>query len=212
MAHTSFIGRAWLPIVLVLAALLPALFLGQSYLVAERKQTCANNLRRIGQALQMYAQDNDGNYPQIQLWYEANSRRATPFAGCPSVGSLPVLKDRPDVKIVATAIPGYALNSHFSIGGTTLRRGAVPFPATTILFCESAINSSLTLEPDAPPDGGGVLGSPATRHNGGSNYLFCDGHLKWLKPEAIGRIEEPLYGDGWERVSKNNGRTPSFAL
>ena len=28
-------------------------------------------------------------------------------------------------------------------------------------------------------------GGAATRHNGGANYLFWDGHVKWMKPTAI---------------------------
>jgi prepilin-type processing-associated H-X9-DG protein len=26
------------------------------------------------------------------------------------------------------------------------------------------------------------MGEAATRHSGGDNYLYCDGHVKWLTP------------------------------
>lgn len=28
----------------------------------------------------------------------------------------------------------------------------------------------------------------ATRHNGGANYGFADGHTKWLRPDALLRV------------------------
>ncbi len=32
---------------------------------------------------------------------------------------------------------------------------------------------------------GWTPGAPGTRHNDGANYAFVDGHVKWLKPDAI---------------------------
>ncbi len=39
----------------------------------------------------------------------------------------------------------------------------------------------------------------AKRHNGGANYLFVDGHVKWYKPEQIS-------------ANANTGNRPAFRL
>ena len=40
----------------------------------------------------------------------------------------------------------------------------------------------------------------ATRHHGGANYAFADGHMKWLKPDQL-NVDE-----------KCDGKTPGFGL
>ena len=39
------------------------------------------------------------------------------------------------------------------------------------------------------------------RHNGGANYLFCDGHAKWYE---VGQVDQSGRG--------NQGKVPSFSL
>ncbi len=72
-------------------------------------------------------------------------------------------------------------------------------PALTILLCDDNPSGPLAWHPlfddgkknavlsnyaaivtDRDP-----IANPWARHNGGGNYGFCDGHAKWLTPEAI---------------------------
>ncbi|MFO7947907.1 MAG: hypothetical protein R6V19_13975 [Armatimonadota bacterium] len=43
-------------------------------------------------------------------------------------------------------------------------------------------------------------GAWATRHNGGANYGFVDGHAKWMKPEQI----DPVSGDWLSTIEMEN--------
>ena len=51
-----------------------------------------------------------------------------------------------------------------------------------------------------------------SRHLGGANYTFCDGHAKWYKPEAIVISEYPIAtGDNqMEMGAGNDGIHPTF--
>jgi prepilin-type N-terminal cleavage/methylation domain-containing protein/prepilin-type processing-associated H-X9-DG protein len=40
-----------------------------------------------------------------------------------------------------------------------------------------------------------------TRHNGGSNYVFCDGHAKWYKPDIF-----------LDQVARRSGKDPTFVV
>jgi prepilin-type processing-associated H-X9-DG protein len=56
----------------------------------------------------------------------------------------------------------------------------VPLPAETIYAADGncvvqAGDGTTTFDPDV-----------SQRHNGGSNYAFCDGHVKWFKTVARG--------------------------
>ena len=51
-----------------------------------------------------------------------------------------------------------------------------------------------------------ILAQPfgATRHGGGANYLFADGHVKWYRPEQL--LAAPRKAD------RSDGVTPGFGL
>jgi len=54
-------------------------------------------------------------------------------------------------------------------------------PSSTVLFCEAADNAQ-----GGSDDGWLRVGKGANpltrRHNRGGNFVFCDGHVLWLKP------------------------------
>jgi prepilin-type processing-associated H-X9-DG protein len=76
----------------------------------------------------------------------------------------------------------------FTAFNTPPLQDAIPEPARTCLFAETKINAS-TGEGTALFDASranAAIGLPdLTRHLEGSNYAYMDGHVKWLKSEAV---------------------------
>lgn len=68
----------------------------------------------------------------------------------------------------------------------------VRYPSNTLLIGDGAPagqTSLLGAEPDTSTNPASVAWDPdseyATRHSGGANYAFVDGHVKWLQPSQI---------------------------
>ncbi len=174
-----------------------------------RTSVCAGNARQIGMAMRMYTSDHDGIWPSAEAW----------LAGLPEY----LGRDRshlacPDAKPPSTvaafpSIPGYAYATSLKSGvpsqagpTPTTPDASVRFPAVTVSHCDEAVGVYLTAGPDPyrftpsmrPP--GEEEGWK--RHAGGANYGFCDGHVKWLLPDAV----------GYNQLGANDGTRPSFAL
>jgi len=170
-----------------------------------RQSSCQSNLKQLGIAFMMYAQDYDETYPMayyedwMTYWdmkvdWSGNiigDGLITPYtknhqiAQCPSLGK--INSDRP--------FTGYAYNTTY-IGGPPYegRRPAalasIQSPAETVLLCDSALWSKLTNDLWA----NSLLRSPDDfmytdptwgtgpnvhfRHNGTANVAYCDGHVK----------------------------------
>src|SRR5829696_5344198 len=78
-------------IALLISILLPSLN------AARRQATriaCGANLRSIGQAFQMYANEYKGAYPPVQMWNWPNGNFGSPWYAGPAGGTYPV--GRPD--------------------------------------------------------------------------------------------------------------------
>lgn len=195
-------------IAVLCAVLLPVFF------TARRKgqqTTCASNLRQLAAASLMYAQDNDGVLPHAEPsggpddWFT----QIYPLLKKDVVFRCPVCAVPDGVN--KEFVYGYAANSNINSAGIMvdsplLREGDVRYPVTTVLFAEihfilktgeEVATRHTTYRPDAPKadgfglgytldDGYSVAGLPgALRHNGGSNYAFVDGHVRWLRPAAF---------------------------
>ncbi|HOS94156.1 MAG TPA: DUF1559 domain-containing protein [Armatimonadota bacterium] len=83
-------------------------------------------------------------------------------------------------------------NLDCNFGGTPLRIAEMQAPASVTAFTESPILSNCgcmrAIWPDAccaARDNPGERLDKNTRHNGGNNLVFCDGHAKWMKAEAM---------------------------
>ena len=97
----------------------------------------------------------------------------------------------------------------------------VPFPVTTVALCEVGFRSgpgkddvsfsTATNTPDTTDDlklGETCFGPPgALRHQGGSNYAFVDGHVRWYRPDQVAGAEDAVNGV----LLGNNGSAPTFA-
>jgi prepilin-type N-terminal cleavage/methylation domain-containing protein/prepilin-type processing-associated H-X9-DG protein len=173
-----------------------------------RATACLTHARQIGTATQMYSQDydeylipaNTGQFPNMAT-YTGWDRILTPYvksAGvftCPSAGA------------PAGQTLSIGTNKHVSsmlyftnLSPKTWKMTDVEYPAECILMHDSppqlpnSYNGGLNL---GNPYGAclgylhsiGVTGaySPNVqqylRHQVGANYVFCDGHAKWSKPE-----------------------------
>ena len=109
---------------------------------------------------------------------------ATGLSGCPSA----------DIK-KGQALPGYAHNGQlhgFVLAGIQpIEESAIYVPALTVSIGEVDSAANLTGWIDT--------GERGRRHLKGSNFAFCDGHIKWYLPESIGDID-----------ATNDGTKPTF--
>jgi prepilin-type processing-associated H-X9-DG protein len=162
---------------------------------------CVNNMRQWGLGFMLYANDYndyfpyDGDYndppcatPDTNAWFNVvppyiGQKRLCDLytSGTPptpltrSVWSCP---SATNVTVQPTMTSPYFMYSmtvcyHSEIGGTSVgfRRNRATTPPNTILFCE---------EPeDSFPETSGEYDT-VTRHFGGSNFVFWDGHADWL--------------------------------
>jgi prepilin-type N-terminal cleavage/methylation domain-containing protein/prepilin-type processing-associated H-X9-DG protein len=176
-------------IALLAALLLPALSRAKE---AARATQCLGQLRQLGVAVRLYADDHDDTFPRSQ--HSAATHGELPWgrALAPLLGGTTthwthlltgVYRCPNDRRANAWS---YGLNVYFELGpeddyfgnpATWRRTAQVPRPAATILFSENAGNADHIM----PNYWGGVgdTGDVAKdRHTGRGNYVFVDGHVK----------------------------------
>ncbi|MGC9318352.1 MAG: DUF1559 domain-containing protein [Armatimonadota bacterium] len=169
-----------------------------------RQASCLSNMKQLGLAAMMYANDYDEHYPRNYMYTSSGlywwSDQAQPYiknyqvAVCPS-GNWAYTYMRPpglpDPLEGSYAIPsiGQALD------GTSCPAMAwgpsmadVKEPAGTIQLCGSAapevyVRGDATDFRDIIDYGRfeGHYGGVVRRHNEGGNYVFADGHAKWIR-------------------------------
>ena len=167
-----------------------------------RQTSCLSNVKQIGLAFMMYAQDYDetmpmGVYGDWQTYWDTKvdwsgnvigDGMITPYtrnqqlAQCPSIKG--ISSDRP--------FTGYGYNVSYigcnpAEGGQPATLAQIQSPSETVLLADSAIWSTFTNE----PYGNNLLRSPGHphtawdpgpnthfRHNNTANVAYCDGHAK----------------------------------
>jgi len=98
-------------------------------------------------------------------------------------------KDDPRWKSTVSTCAGYGMNANIGIAGVydlRFRRDLIVHPSRTILVGDSDdyhIDITSKFTPSASKLGGYGSGDPV-RHGGGANYLFADGHVETLSPDA----------------------------
>ena len=194
-------------IALLTAILLPALIQARR---ESQKTTCQSNLKQIHLALRLYIDDNDGTWPSPDLWDERGFSQAK-LPGCPQAS-----EPNRDVDVNRLGVKGYAyatglITDGQNKEGRTVSVGVldrdIPYPSVQVAVCDAAIGDSKVMGPNpyqfleghVPPDG---IEKGWLRHNGGGNYLFCDGHIKWYLPDAV----------GYNILGTNDGSKPTFAF
>lgn len=96
----------------------------------------------------------------------------------------------------------YSWNTNITGNNADVARlTVIQAPASTINIAERPWKTNVTnfrslynvTSPDGQVDTTGLNGYVTPVHFNGWNYLFCDGHVKWLRPEATSRTSGVTY-------------------
>lgn len=200
-------------IIAILAAILFPVF--SQAKEAAKKTTCLSNMKQIGTALILYENDNDDGSPNAVWgpwgagvtggWMYFDTFPATdltrPGSYVPEKGSLyPYVKSSavyvcPSDSVAKISRDSYSINAcimstkqyGFSTGISLSSLGDT---SEWFSFVEEVFNTgndSTFLSMSSTDDA--IILFPvkylSTRHTGGSNLSFLDGHAKWMRPEAV---------------------------
>ncbi|MDD5679759.1 MAG: DUF1559 domain-containing protein [Candidatus Omnitrophica bacterium] len=157
-----------------------------------RRAMCANNLRQIGIAMHMYIDDHNNKFPAFSgphttVWCSDLS----PYLDDNNVWNCPSY--RYSIPLDAEH-SSYGYNA-LSIGSAT-DINLIKSWSTRIMFTDSSDFDS----PYAYPwiDTRRSRNYPGTRHSGGANVLFLDGHVSWyLQSFLLNEGLELWYFDIW---------------
>ena len=155
-----------------------------------RQSSCGSNLKQLGVAFMQYTQDYDEEMP-----YSASAAYATPWASwvpaqtvsaaqpCdvtqgaifPYIKSAQVFICPSDANARAKKL-SYSMNAMLS--GVSL--SSADSPSTCILLVDES--NSLN---DGNISGTNPADVPSYIHTGGANFLYLDGHVKWLLADKV---------------------------
>ncbi len=171
-----------------------------------RRASCQSNLKQMGLGVMQYLQDYDEHYMQQHenagggdpipsyYWFQPLQPyiKSTQLFVCPSV------TDAPNRAVTPS---DYVANGFIAHG---LAQSSLSNTAEQIIASERA-NGATDIDYHPWLVGAATAPDPTEfdnhiakdRHLGGSNYLFADGHVKWLHWEAtIANIGASTYGAG----------------
>ena len=171
-----------------------------------RQASCASNAKQISLSTLMYLGDYDQTYPRARTGAVWNNEEITwkrviqPYAKNWNVFECP---SKPGhwttgcTRSVWSSIPGVlgtgsALSYNGHVGGVSEADTQVPAETLMIADIDSGCHQFLNQ----------LSWLPAwfsERHNDGSNWAFCDGHVKWLNTQSISASSGALYPDHGDR-------------
>jgi prepilin-type N-terminal cleavage/methylation domain-containing protein/prepilin-type processing-associated H-X9-DG protein len=186
-------------IIAILAAILFPVF-GRARENA-RRSSCQSNLKQIGLGFAQYTQDYDETFPVEQMNATASpgpygwADGLQPYLKSIQIFQCPSDTREPTSDPTAAGYTDYFYNIGLArgAGGTTVRGATlsqVDFPTFTIVTAETNHTGSGGQTSNARGANRGGSGNAQTvgggslamqRHLEGSNWLFVDGHVKWLR-------------------------------
>lgn len=154
-------------IIAILAAILFPVF-GRAREQA-RKATCQSNLKQLGLAAFMYVQDWDETWMLSSNWAGTGSSEAlNGYIKNDGVWDCPSLSDTASIET------DYQFN--LNVAGST-NASFTNDPSTVICMGDASAANRSGLNATS-------TGWATTTHSEGINYLFCDGHVKWIRGGA----------------------------
>lgn len=178
---------------------------------------CAGNLRRIGQAVRLYAGDNDERLPCSAAGRGDLSGLLSGYTGqrggvgiwrCPGqtpfAGGLWTSSYGYNWQYLLEPGPDYPHNDWNGFDNAGLKLSALARPANTLMFVDhrpppgnpTANLWTYVVRPGQnikDPYGLDGMGTVDFRHHRQANVLFCDGHVKAMGSEIAQPANEPGY-------------------
>ena len=199
-----------LPIVIAILAILAAILFPVFLKARARayRATCQSNLKQLGLAETLYAQDSDEKLmpghplaapnPDGGGNYGGWAGPVYPYLRAPQVFVCPTDPRTTQTANGVTSDPlTYFANINLSAGAAPagLSLSALTAPSATVLLAEATGGGlSASAAPLTDPDERlstfanqfvSVTAPGANRHEGGRDFLLADGHVRWLRPEAV---------------------------
>ena len=192
-------------IAMLAALLLPALARAK---VSAKATQCRSQMRQIGLATRLYADEHEDLLPRSQHSANANNMYPWERAIAPNLGGRDISGAtltnllRGVYRCPADLRPGlplsYGLNVYFELEGPNYlschRMAQVPKPAATIAYTEILAAVDHVMPEDWTQLSDATNDVASTRHSGKSNYLFLDSHVQLL---PLARTYLPTNLDCW---------------
>ena len=169
-----------------------------------RQTSCLSNSKQLVIAVNAYAQDYDEMLPNEDYDYNSNGTtnedgldgtwRSAIMPYCKNAQIFICASHRPSDRFDGS-VADYGQDASYAIndvhqgmtGGTPPRGGSLGAveDASSVIFLLESDGASEIGGGDYTSHGWTQSGQAPTRHNGGANYGFVDGHAKWLKPSVV---------------------------
>ncbi len=146
-----------------------------------RQASCMSNLKQMGLSFFMYISDYDEMFPVNPEW----KTRLQPYIRTTEINRCPSRKHLPWYYGQGYNIGCFGAFGPYVAGVPGRSEAEIQNPSNKIVIAEwDRCNSGPPVGPYGLFMGGATSWWAVCRvHNGGSNLLFCDGHVKWMRPD-----------------------------